>query len=74
MLEAKSTLSKLVEAVESGAEDEVILARGGRPAARIVPIAARKIRLGLAKGRFKAPEKFDALNPEIERLFLGEEG
>src|SRR6516162_3287258 len=35
MLEAKSSLSRLVEAVESGAETEIIIARNGRPAARL---------------------------------------
>ena len=40
MLEAKNTLSRLVDAVESGAEPEVIIARNGRPAARLVPLDA----------------------------------
>jgi len=34
MLEAKSTLSRLVEAIEQGQEQEIIIARNGRPAAR----------------------------------------
>ena len=34
MLEAKSNLSRLVEAVETGAETEIIIARNGRPAAQ----------------------------------------
>ncbi len=38
MLEAKTTLSKLVEAVESGAEKEIIIARNGKPAAKLVPV------------------------------------
>src|ERR1019366_938006 len=38
MLQAKSTLSKLVEAIESGREEEVIIARNGRPAAQLVPV------------------------------------
>lgn len=38
MLQAKSTLSKLVEAIESGREEEVIIARNGRPAAKLVPV------------------------------------
>ena len=41
MLEAKNNLSKLVEAVESGGESEIIIARNGRPAVRIVPLEAR---------------------------------
>ena len=40
MLEAKTSLSKLVEAVESGAETEIIIARNGKPAAKLVSIDA----------------------------------
>lgn len=53
MLEAKTQLSKLVEAVESGAETEVIIARNGKPAARLVPLAEKPpIRLGLHDGEY----------------------
>ena len=38
MLEAKTHLSRLVDAVESGAEKEIIIARNGKPAAKLVPI------------------------------------
>jgi len=37
MLEAKSSLSRLVEALEQGEEQEIIIARNGRPAAKLVP-------------------------------------
>lgn len=39
MFEAKSNLSRLVQAVETGAEDEIIIARNGRPVARLMPCA-----------------------------------
>ena len=51
VLEAKTRLSKLIEAVESGAESEVVIARNGKPAVRIVPLAKpqrKPVRLGLA--------------------------
>ena len=35
MFEAKSQLSRLVEAVETGAETEIIIARNGKPAAKL---------------------------------------
>ncbi len=77
MLEAKSTLSKLVEAVETGAEQEIIIARNGRPAARLVPLdtGPRKVRLGLARDKYPDFdfEAFDAMDAEIERLFYGED-
>ena len=40
MLEAKSSLSRLVESIELGRESEIIIARNGRPAAKLVPIDA----------------------------------
>lgn len=72
MHEAKSRLSQLVEAVESGREAEIVIARNGKPAARLVPIEAPKPRrqLGLAAGRFNFDyEAFQALDAEVERLF-----
>lgn len=68
---AKSSLSRLVYAIESGAESEVVIARDGRPAARLVPLAnplAGK-RLGVARGRFVVPDSIDSSNARVERLF-----
>ncbi len=68
MLDAKTRLSKLVEAVESGAEREIVIARNGKPAARLVPIEAasrRAFQIGIAKGRLKIPDDFDALDKEV---------
>jgi prevent-host-death family protein len=71
MLEAKSSLSRLVEAVETGREAEIIIARNGRPVARLVAIAARPAaqRIGVAKGRFTVPEIIDADDAAIAALF-----
>ncbi|PLC47901.1 hypothetical protein CR159_21075 [Pollutimonas subterranea] len=38
LLEAKSSLSRLVKAIEQGQQREIIIARNGRPAAKLVPI------------------------------------
>jgi prevent-host-death family protein len=69
MLEAKTQLSKLVEAVESGAESEIIIARNGKPAAKLVPIKKpkRTVQLGLAEGKYAVltQEEFDADNDAI---------
>ena len=78
MHEAKTSLSKLVEAVESGAEEEIIIARNGKPAARLVPIDAApktRRRLGLLAGKYPSMdfEAFQAMDAEIEAMFLGEE-
>lgn len=76
MFEAKSNLSRLVEALETGAAREFVIARNGRPAARLVPLQEENttIRLGLQDGRFDIPslEEFNAGDEAIARLFLGE--
>lgn len=74
MLEAKSSLSRLVDDIEQGREREIILARNGRPAAKLVPVDAVPAgrRIGVAKGAFEVPEDIDAHNDEVARLFSGE--
>ena len=75
--EAKTNLSKLMDAVEFGRETEVIIARNGRPAVRIVPLsdvkpAQRKpFQFGLAKGTIQLPDDFDRDNELIQALFEG---
>jgi prevent-host-death family protein len=71
MLEAKSNLSRLVEAVESGSEAEIVIARNGRPAARLVAIKAARPgkRIGIAKGRFTVPDDIDADAALVAALF-----
>lgn len=73
MLEAKSTLSRLVEAIEQGREREIVIARNGRPVARLVAMEAPSSgkRLGVAKGLFEVPDDIDAHNDEVARLFAG---
>ena len=74
MLDAKTRLSQLVEAVESGAESEILIARNGKPAARLVPIAPqRTVVFGVAKGCFSAPEDINADDDVIAALFNGYE-
>lgn len=73
MLEAKTHLSRLVEQIETGRAKEVVIARNGRPAARLVPVRRTVTgqRIGLLKNKFRAPslEKLDGRNDEIARLF-----
>ncbi|CCE24480.1 type II toxin-antitoxin system Phd/YefM family antitoxin [Methylotuvimicrobium alcaliphilum] len=74
MLQAKSSLSRLVEAIEQGQEREIVIARNGRPAAKLVPIdaAPSEKRIGVAKGLFVVPDSIDTYNDEVARLFMGE--
>ncbi|HET9113293.1 MAG TPA: type II toxin-antitoxin system Phd/YefM family antitoxin [Burkholderiales bacterium] len=72
MLQAKSTLSRLVEAIEQGQEREIVIARNGRPVARLVPMNSMPNgkRLGVAKGVFEVPDNIDDHNDEVARLFM----
>jgi antitoxin (DNA-binding transcriptional repressor) of toxin-antitoxin stability system len=76
MLDAKTSLSKLVHDLESGAATEFIIARNGRPAARLVPLTSRALdrsrRIGVAKGRFVVPDDIDRCNADVLQLIEGE--
>jgi prevent-host-death family protein len=68
--EAKSNLSRLIVRAEAG--EEVIIARAGRPAVRLVPVRARRRKLfkpGALKGRLTVPDDFLEPDPELEDLF-----
>lgn len=75
MLQAKSSLSRLVEAIEQGQEREIVIARNGRPAAKLVPMDMVPVgqRVGVAKGIFEVPDTIDTHNEEVARLFMGGE-
>lgn len=42
---AKTNLSKLIEAVQAG--EEVVIAKGKTPVARLVPVAKKRFQVGL---------------------------
>ena len=68
--EAKSRLSALLAQVEAGGS--VVIARAGRPVARLVPFQSRPRppRVpGLLRGRIHFVEGLDAVDREIEREF-----
>ncbi|MDM7938169.1 MAG: type II toxin-antitoxin system prevent-host-death family antitoxin [Cyanobium sp. CZS 48M] len=71
MLEAKTHLSRLVESIETGEHSEVVIARNGRPVARLTSLrpAIQQRRLGVAKGSFRVPASIDDDNPLILDLF-----
>ena len=75
MLDAKTSLSKLVHELETGEATEFIIARNGRPAARLVPMSTapqdRSRRIGVARGRFRVPANIDASNDQVLDLFEG---
>ena len=69
--EAKTHLSRLVD--EAAAGNEIVIARVGRPVARLVALAPAKSQprpLGLGKDRFTLPKNFDSLHAsEIQQMF-----
>ena len=68
--QAKTHLSKLLEKVALG--EEVVIAKAGRPVAKLVPIATktRDRKPGTAKGDFVVPDDFNAPLPkEVEDSF-----
>ncbi len=62
--EAKTHLSRLLDRVSQG--EEIIIARAGKPAARLVPVREQPERRepGSASGRVVVGEDFDAPLPE----------
>ncbi len=67
-------LPRLVDAIERGAEREIVIARNGKPVARLVPMAEGPIqqRIGVARGCFEVPDNIDPHNAEVARLFAGD--
>jgi prevent-host-death family protein len=68
---AKTNLSKLVARAEAG--EEIVLARGKDPVAKIVPVISKpkpKRKFGALKGKIKiGPEFFDPLPEEELKLW-----
>ncbi len=66
MHDAKTRLSALVAAAEGG--EEVIIARNGAPAVRLVAVAVEHppVRLGTLAGEIELAEDFDAPLSEFE--------
>jgi antitoxin (DNA-binding transcriptional repressor) of toxin-antitoxin stability system len=70
--QAKTQLSKLIDAAAAG--KDVVIARGGKPVARLTRLQnpPRKIRFGLLRGKVKVSKDFDApLSNEALAQFEG---
>jgi prevent-host-death family protein len=62
--DAKTQFSRLVDAAANG--EEIIIARAGKPVARLVPLADAKppVRIGVLEGRIRIGDDFDAPLPD----------
>lgn len=70
MHDAKTHFSRLINRVESG--EEIIIAKAGKPVARIVPLAgeSKKRRPGSAKGRIVIDKGFfEPLPDDVLKAF-----
>ncbi len=70
--EAKTRLSQLLDQAVAG--DEVVIARNGRPLARLVPVTAAITRRhrGAWKGRGRIAPDFDATPDDVIEMFYGD--
>ena len=73
ILEAKTDLSRLIKLIETGKEDNIIIARYGKPVVKMsiyndIPVSYR---FGIAKGMFEVPADLDQDNSKIAALFEG---
>jgi prevent-host-death family protein len=62
--DAKTNFSKLVEAAAGG--EEIIIAKAGKPTARLVPMQREKVvrSFGRLKGKVRIADDFDAPLPD----------
>jgi prevent-host-death family protein len=70
--EAKTQLSRLLEQVAAG--ERVIISKAGRPIADLVPHQRTPVVFGGLRGRLQYDDAaFDDLDPQIQRMFDGED-
>jgi len=70
--DAKTNFSKLIDAVGQG--EEVIIAKAGTPAARLMPIQGQKVerKPGALKGKIRIADDFDhPLPDDLQAAFEG---
>lgn len=71
--EAKTHLSQLLDRAAAG--EEIVIARAGRPIARLVALSdapSRRRSPGAWRGKVSIADDFDELPAEIEAAFRGE--
>jgi prevent-host-death family protein len=60
--EAKTHLSRLLDRVARG--EEIVIAKGGHPVAKLIAVSPRERRPGRLKGRIRIGKDFDAPLPK----------
>ena len=74
MLEAKTHLSRLIAEIEEEPESEIVIARHGKPVARLVPFDSTRHsdtagRIGAARGRYEIPGDIDTPYGDLSDMF-----
>ena len=74
VLEAKTDFSKLIRILESKTEESITVARNGKPVIKMTLIDDSPVsnRIGIARGKIRIPDDFDACNEEAAAYLLGE--
>ncbi len=68
---AKTRLSELLKKVLNG--EEVVIARAGKPIARLVPIKQEEDWFGMDEGKIWIADDFDTLPDDLMAAFYGED-
>lgn len=73
IFKAKTDLSKLIMSLETKEQDQIIIARAGKPVAVLLPYSGstKKRELGKFEGKFSVPDDFDEYNEELLDLLGG---
>ena len=73
--DAKTNLSRYINALNDKKENAVIIAKSGKPVAKIIPYEEPKKRIGAAAGRIPMLESLSAFNSiDVDDDFLGDGG
>lgn len=71
--EAKTQLSKILEAVQRG--EQVLIAKANKPVAELIPYQGPALQLGGFEGEIEISDDFDSprVNEQVVDLFEGQE-
>jgi prevent-host-death family protein len=69
--EAKTHLSRLLEQVAAG--ERVVISKAGTPIADLVPHRAAPVTFGGLQGEISYDDQAFEIDPDIQRMFYGEE-
>ena len=64
--QAKTHLSRLIDKVANGTEKEIVIAKSGKPKAKLVPFDDKPVKRlrGIMKGKIKISKNFEDPLPE----------